>query len=83
MLQATNGKTVPLEIKYGRTNLHGLRALMKRFGIDNAFAVSRDREETLESNGGTITVIPAFKFMLKSLVGRVLRVLINGVNALS
>jgi len=61
----TNGKTVPLEIKYGRTNLHGLRAFMKRFDINNAFAVSRDREETIESNGRTISVIPAFKFMLK------------------
>ena len=61
----TNGKTVPLEIKYGRTNLRGLRAFMKRFDINNAFAVSRDREETIESNGRTISVIPAFKFMLK------------------
>jgi hypothetical protein len=32
---------------------------------DSAFAVSRDREETIESNGRTISVIPAFKFMLK------------------
>jgi len=46
---------------------------LKWFGIDKAFAVCREREETIQANGKTISVTPAFKFLLTKVFSEVVK----------
>lgn len=59
------GKPTPVEIKYGKLDFDGVLAFMKRFGVGQGCIVSPDREELQKIDGKTISVIPAFKFLLK------------------
>ncbi len=60
-----NKKPVPVEIKYGKIDTRGLLAFMKKFGVDEGYVISRDKEEKRKINGKTISVVPASKFLLK------------------
>jgi len=58
-------ESVPFEVKYGKVELKGLLAFMRKFKIKRGFVISRDKEQTLKTDGQTIRIIPAFKFLLK------------------
>ena len=62
----TNGEPVPIEVKYGKTDIKGLLAFMKRFKVEEGYVISPDKEETQKSNEKVISVVPAFKFFLVS-----------------
>lgn len=62
----TNRKPVPIEIKYGKINFSGLVAFMKKFKVNKSYLISLDKEGKQKIDGKTISIIPAFKFLLKS-----------------
>lgn len=59
-----NKKIIPIEIKFGRIESRGLLAFMKKFSINEGLIVSFDKEEKLIIDGKTISIVPAFKFLL-------------------
>lgn len=60
-------KPIPVEIKYGKIDTKGLIAFMKKFNVDEGYIISHEREEQLKIEHYTIDVIPAFKFLLRSM----------------
>jgi predicted AAA+ superfamily ATPase len=60
----TNGKPVPIEIKFGKIDITGLRAFMRRFNVRRGYVVSPDTEATQKVNGREISVVPAYRFLL-------------------
>jgi len=60
----TDRKPVPVEVKYGKIDFAGLQAFMRKFKIEKGYVVSLDREETRKVNGKTVSVLPAYKFLL-------------------
>ena len=60
----TNRKAVPVEIKYGKIDLAGLKAFMRRFNVRRGYVVSPDKEATQKVNGGSVRVVPAYKYLL-------------------
>lgn len=59
-----NGKPVPVEVKFGNVDSSGLLAFMRKFKVDKGHVISPDREETHTHDGKTISIVPAFKFLL-------------------
>ena len=62
----TNGKPIPIEIKYGKMDFAGLLAFMRKFAIDKGYTISFDKEETRKVNGRAILIVPAYKFLLNA-----------------
>ena len=62
---AANNKITPIEVKYGKTGFKGLTAFMKKFNVKEGYVVSPDKEATEKINGKTISVVPAYKFLLR------------------
>lgn len=60
-----NKKLLPIEIKYGKVDLSGLLAFMKKFNVSKGYVVSLDKEEDKKIDKKIISIIPAFKFLLK------------------
>lgn len=58
-------KPIPIEIKYGKIDFGGLLAFSKKFKINEGLIISKIIEERRKSGEMTISVIPAFKFLLK------------------
>lgn len=58
-------KPIPIEIKYGKIDISGLLAFMKKFKVNGGYVISPDKEGIQKTDGKTISVIPAFKFLLK------------------
>ncbi len=59
-----DGKIVPIEIKYGKTDFQGLSVFMDRFKVDKGIIVSYEKTGERRFDGKTISVVPAFKFLL-------------------
>jgi predicted AAA+ superfamily ATPase len=59
-----DGAPTPIEVKYGRIDIAGLRAFMRRFGVTKGYVVTRRAEETRKDDGRTIVVVPAYKHLL-------------------
>ncbi len=57
-------KLTPVEIKYGKIDTHGVLAFMNKFNVENGLIVSLNREEKIKAGNKTISVIPAYKFLL-------------------
>ena len=57
-------KPTPVEIKYGKINVNGVTKFMGKFKVNKGYVISYDKEETREINGKTISITPAFKFLL-------------------
>jgi predicted AAA+ superfamily ATPase len=55
---------LPIEIKYGKIDLGGVEAFMRKFKVGEAMIISRDKEYDHEANGRKIRVVPAFKHFL-------------------
>lgn len=58
-------KPLPVEIKYGKIDTHGIMAFIKKFNIKEGIIITRNKEEKHKANGSEISFIPAFKFLLK------------------
>lgn len=54
----------PIEIKYGKVDLTGLTAFMKKFNVDEGYILSNEKEGKQTFNGKTIFIVPGFKFLL-------------------
>ncbi|MBI2144511.1 ATP-binding protein [Candidatus Woesearchaeota archaeon] len=59
-----NTEVLPVEIKYGKIDFSGLLAFMKRFNANSGYVISSEEEFEQKFGGKTISVIPAFKFLL-------------------
>ena len=55
---------VPVEVKSGRIRTHGVTRFMEHFGVERGYVISRDVEETLKVDAGTVFVVPAYKALL-------------------
>jgi hypothetical protein len=58
-------KPTPIEIKYGKIAFKGLLSFMKKFKTNKGYIISYDKEGKHKISGREITVVPAFKFLLK------------------
>lgn len=58
-------KPVPVEIKYGKIDTKGVLAFMKKFGVNESYIISQEKEEKRRIRGKTVSIIPAFKFLLR------------------
>jgi len=58
-------KPLPVEIKYGKIDTHGILAFMKKFSMKEGVIITRNKEEKHHVNGLDISFVPAFKFLLK------------------
>ena len=59
-----NGAPRPIEIKYGKVDVKGLLAFLRKFKTDEGWVISSRVEETKNIDGKTIRVVPAFKYLL-------------------
>ena len=59
-------KIVPIEIKYGKIDTNGILAFMDKFNIKEGHIVSYEKEDKQKTNGKTILITPAFKFLLSA-----------------
>ena len=58
-------KTImPIEVKYGKIELEGMRSFMEKFKVKEGCIISRNVEEKKKTDGRTISIIPAFRFLL-------------------
>jgi predicted AAA+ superfamily ATPase len=55
----------PAEIKYGKLELKGLIKFMKQFGVSRGYIVSYEKEGEQSVDGRKISIVPAYKFLLK------------------
>jgi predicted AAA+ superfamily ATPase len=62
-------KPTPIEVKYGKIDVAGMRAFMRRFGVGTGYVVTRRTEETRRENGRSIIAVPAHKFLLEGRPG--------------
>ncbi len=53
---------LPIEIKYGKIEMGGLLAFMKKFRASEGVIISRDKAFVHEENGRRIRVVPAHEF---------------------
>ena len=61
-----NKEPGPVEIKYGKIDIKGLLAFMKKFDVDKGYIISLNQEKKQKMNGKMISILPAFKFLLQS-----------------
>ena len=59
-----NGKITPIEIKYGRIEKSGMLAFMRKFNVKEGFIISLREEEVQKIDDKTVSIKPAFKFLL-------------------
>ena len=60
-----NENPIPVEVKYGKIDLQGLLAFMKRFKVAEGYIISSKEEGKQTADGKSIFIIPAYKFLLK------------------
>jgi uncharacterized protein len=60
----TNEKLLPVEVKYGKISTDGLLAFMRKFKADEGYIISPAKEEKIKIEEKTISVVPAYKFLL-------------------
>lgn len=61
-----DGKVTPIEIKYGKIGTKALMVFSKKFKVNESYIISLEKEEQQKINGKVISIIPAFKFLLKA-----------------
>ena len=60
-----NDAFLPIEIKYGKINNTGLLKFMKKINIKRGIIITNNTNDTHDIDGKTITMIPAYIFLLK------------------
>jgi len=61
----TNDSIFPIEMKYGKIETKNLIKFMDTFNVNNAFILTTNKEQVLNSDEKTIHIIPAYKFLLR------------------
>lgn len=56
---------LPIEIKYGKIEVKGLLAFMKKFKVKKGYILSENEQTEKKYKGYFINVIPAFKFLME------------------
>jgi hypothetical protein len=60
-----NDTITPIEVKYGKTDIGGLLVFMRKFKVNRGYIISKQEEREQKIDNKTISIIPAFKFLLK------------------
>jgi len=60
-----NKKLAPAEIKYGKISFEGLLAFMNKFKVSQGYVISLSQEREQEIAEKKISVLPAYKFLLR------------------
>jgi predicted AAA+ superfamily ATPase len=60
-----NKKLTPVEIKYGKISFEGLLAFMNKFKVSQGYVISLSQEREQEIAEKKISVLPAYKFLLR------------------
>ncbi|MFH0862584.1 MAG: ATP-binding protein [Candidatus Altiarchaeota archaeon] len=58
------GKTIPIEIKYGKPDASKFAKALARIQLDNGIIVTKDQDQETEVDGRKIKMIPAWAFIL-------------------
>ncbi len=62
----TDGKIRPIEIKFGKIDTKSLIAFMEKFKVRDGLIISYKTEKKIIKGNKKVSVIPAFKFLLKT-----------------
>lgn len=65
-----NRKPIPVEVKYGKVGFEGLEAFMRKFRVNSGYVVTPDTEDKRNVGGKMISVVPAYKFLLRTMAAR-------------
>lgn len=57
-------KITPIEVKYGKIEAEGLKRFMLKFNAKKGYIITLDRELEQEFDKKTISILPAYKFLL-------------------
>ncbi|MBI3032327.1 ATP-binding protein [Candidatus Woesearchaeota archaeon] len=60
-------KPLPIEIKYGKVETHGLLKFMEEFKSKEGYIISRNKQDKIQHEGKTIVIIPAFLFFRRKI----------------
>jgi predicted AAA+ superfamily ATPase len=60
-----NKKLMPAEIRYGKISFEGLLAFMNKFKVSQGYVISLSQEREQEIAEKKISVLPAYKFLLR------------------
>jgi len=60
-----DGRITPIEVKHGRINTAGLSAFMRKFKVNQGYVITPQEEGEQKTDDKKISVIPAFKLLLK------------------
>jgi hypothetical protein len=60
----SNDQLIPIEIKHGKISLKGMLAFMNKFNVNQGYVISHSEERVEKVAEKTITIIPAFRFLL-------------------
>lgn len=61
----TKDEIMPAEVKYGKIDFKGILAFMRKFKVSKGCVISYDAEETKKLDNKTISIVPAYKFLLE------------------
>lgn len=61
----TEKEVTPIEIKYGKIELKGLKEFMQKFGIKKGIVLTLNKEYEIKENGFIIRAVPAWKWFLE------------------
>ncbi len=64
----TNHKILPIEIKYGKIEFHGLYKFMEQFTCKEGCIISKNKQEEIQEHGKKISIIPAYKLLFKNIL---------------
>ncbi len=65
MIITEGNQITPTEVKYGKIDATGLSAFMKKNTIKKGQIISNTEEQKINKDYGAISVIPAYKYLLK------------------
>jgi hypothetical protein len=60
----TKNELVPIEIKYGKIELKGVKEFMKKFDVKKGIILTPNEEYEIKENGFVISVVPVWKWLL-------------------
>ena len=60
-----DGRITPIEVKHGRISTAGLSAFMRKFKVNQGYVITPQEEGEQKTDDKKISVIPAFKLLLK------------------
>lgn len=61
----SNKEFIPIEIKYGKIEIGGLLAFMRKFNVDKGYIISFDIKEKRKIKGKSVIITPAYNFLIE------------------